>query len=230
MVYNTRGGCSHGSVYILLWPATTHDPFTLLPANVVNANVFSFYIQSSPDCSTAEIIDYNINMSVPRYTSVTENEATWTLGLLYTGLTQDDVGGLAYILNQTNICVESLDSFTLPAAGNTNALIRTAPRPGVEKITFVPHPVDASGNFLVATNLFTDSYFTNGALATQAIQRVTPQPDFIFSAKDFGMIYEDGELYTPYPCQLTDTSKWINNSALNGNPGGNGPGIIRSPV
>ncbi|HZQ47409.1 MAG TPA: hypothetical protein VFC07_10385, partial [Verrucomicrobiae bacterium] len=158
-----------------------YDPLSLYPSVFVNANEYYFYIQSTLDYSSAEIIEQNFSLGGPIHSSVCDDEIITGVGrpgFLYLGLTPDDVGGLAYLLSQSNICVESLDDFTSPAAGNTNALIRTAPRPGVEKITFVPHPTDANGNFLPATNLFNDSYFTNGALAMQAVQRINPQPDF----------------------------------------------------
>lgn len=207
-----------------------YDPLSQQPSVFVNANEFDFFILSALDCSSAGTMPFLVNPSGRMFSSVCDAQAVGNPGMVYTGLTEDDVGGFAYLLSQSNICMEGLDDFTSPAAGNSNALIRTAPRPGVEKITFVPHPTDTNGNFLPATNLFNDSYFTNGALATQAVQRINSQPDFIFSAKDFGMLYDNGYFSLPAPFQRTDTSQWINNSALNGNPRGNGPGIIRSPV
>ena len=50
----------------------------------------------------------------------------------------------------------------------------------------------------------------------QQLQRVTTQPDFLFSAGN--------DTY------CTGTTNWINNALLNNNPAGGGPGIIGPPV
>ena len=73
-------------------------------------------------------------------------------------------------------------------SGSTNDLVRTAPRPGVEKITFVPHATNSSGAFLPMTNHFADLYLTNSMMGTQQACRVTSRPDILFRAKDFGYL------------------------------------------
>ncbi len=86
------------------------------------------------------------------------------------------------------------------------------------------------------TNQFVDTYFNNEALVTQAVQRVISQPDFLFEAKRIEpniQFLPDGTPYLSVIGSLwsrTDTSAWTNNSALNGNPGGDGPGVIGPPI
>ncbi len=66
------------------------------------------------------------------------------------------------------------------------------------------------------TNEFTDIYIGDGNAVQQQLQRVTAQPDFLFSAGN--------DFFT------SSTSNWVNNATQNNNPTGSGPGIIRPPV
>ena len=154
------------------------------------------------------------------YTAVADNSASYSGGYFYTGLTRDDVGGLRYLLSTNNINYESL----LPdvQADGTNSLVNGAWRPGVEKITFVSQPTGSTpGTFLPMTNQFTDTHITNGNAIHQQLQRVTVQPDILFSACTD--TFQTGII-------RTGTTNWINNAALNNNPNGAGPGIITPPV
>jgi hypothetical protein len=152
----------------------------------------------------------------------------------YRGLAQDDAGGLLYLLSRTNVNVESLDDSVGPV-NTDDSFVRLAPRPGIEKLTFVRHPTAPTGGFATLTNQFADAYFTNGLLATQLVQRVVVQPDFLFSTGEPSVrVYTNNygiALYLPASCQRrTDTSRWTNGNVLNGNPDGDGPGVIRPPV
>jgi hypothetical protein len=142
-------------------------------------------------------------------------------GAFFNGLARDDVGGLCYLLTTNNVNYETL----LPDVQgvNTNPFVNGAWRPGVEKITFVPQPVDlSSGAFLPMTNQFTDTYITNGNVMQQQLERVTVQPDFIFCATNFAS--------SSYWFSRTGSTNWINNAALNGNSSQAGPGVIPPPV
>jgi len=95
----------------------------------------------------------------------------------------------------------------------------------VDRITFTPHPKSPSGGFAPLTNSFTDTYVANGQTLHQQLERVITQPDFLFAADDNGR--------NSAPTQLTvrsDTSNWINNSALNADTNLLGPGLILPPV
>ncbi len=147
-------------------------------------------------------------------------------GKSYDGLTGDDVGGLRYLLSSNNVNYESLPPGVSAAGGDSGVFVKGAWRPGVEKITFVRHPCDSqSSQFLAATNQFTDTYFTNGALERQLIQRVSEQPDFLFSEGD---TFQKGVETIPF--LRSGTSNWMNHAALNGKAGGAGPGVIQPPV
>jgi hypothetical protein len=149
-------------------------------------------------------------------------------GIFYTGLTYDDVGGLAYLLSTNNINYETLLPGVSGVGTNTDSFVNGAWRPGVNKITFVPQPVDSiTGAFFPMTNQFTDIYITNSIVMRQQLARVISQPDFLFCSADV-----DSNSTIPWISffSRTGTTNWINNAALNGNPGGSGPGVIQPQV
>ena len=99
-------------------------------------------------------------------------------------------------------------------------------RPGVDKITFTPQPVDSqSGAFLSTTNYFTDSYITNAILQQQQMARVISKPDFLFSAGDVTLGIPAMPFFT-----RTGTTNWLNNAVANGNTNGAGPGVIQPQI
>jgi hypothetical protein len=138
-------------------------------------------------------------------------------GLFFTGLTYDDAGGLRYLFSTNNINFETLLPGVAGTGTNTDNYVNGAWRPGMDKLTFVPQPLDSvSGAFTPMTNYFTDAYFTNGALQHQQLVRIISQPDFLFTAGS--------------DWSRTGTTNWINIASLNGNTNGTGPGIIRPQV
>lgn len=147
------------------------------------------------------------------------------VGVVFTGLTYDDVGGVAYLLGTNNVVRETL----LPdvsAADPAQEPVDSALRPGVEKTTFVPHPLDvATGGFSTFTNEFTDTYYSNGVAFRQQLRRIVTQPDFLFSATD-----TSDENSWPIWVERTAPTKWINNSWLNGDRSRPGPGVIAPPI
>ena len=162
-----------------------------------------------------------------RYYAVADFELM--AGGFYTGLTYDDVGGLAYLLSTNNVNFETLLPGVFGIGTNADSYVNGAWRPGVDKITFVQVTVDPlSGEmFSPLTNYYTDNYITNGVLAQQQVARVIYRPDILFSVEDV-----DSNSTTPGASLFyrTGTTNWINNAALNGNPGGAGPGVIQPPV
>jgi hypothetical protein len=148
------------------------------------------------------------------------------IGAFYRGLTYDDVGGLAYLLSTNNVNYETLLPGVCGVGVNSNSFVNGAWRPGIDKITFIPQPVDSqSGAFLPTTNCFTDSYITNGILMQQQLARVISQPDFLFSAGDV----TSGVPLVPFYTR-TGTTNWLNNATVNGNTNGAGPGVIQPQV
>jgi hypothetical protein len=99
-------------------------------------------------------------------------------------------------------------------------------RPGVEKITFIPHPITApAGAFLTLTNFFTDRFMSNGVTMQQTVARVILQPDFLFSAGDVNR-----DWLGFFNVIRTGTTNWINDATTNGSQNGEGPGVIRPQV
>lgn len=204
------------------------DPITLSPSPDVNNTIYTAGISgwNTPNYFlSVNPIDPFANI----YTAVAD--AMLSPGVYYTGLTYDDVGGLRYLFSTNNVNYETLLPSVHPTGHGfddrcTHSFVNGAWRPGIDKITFVPQPVNSlTGAFLPMTNQFTDTYLTNGALNQQRVARVISQPDFLFSVADLGK----DDITTPWVVR-TGTTNWINNSALNGNPNGTGPGVIQPPI
>jgi hypothetical protein len=155
-------------------------------------------------------------------------------GQYFNGLTRDDIGGLRFLLSSENAIAESLPPGVLAAGPDPSAFIPTAVRPGVEKIAFARHEYSAqTARFLPFTNRFQDVTLHNGLRSTQSVQRVVRTPDFLFRAADLGGSISDfgsATFFTPLIFQRSDSAHWTNHAALNGRPGGGGPGVILPPV
>lgn len=199
-----------------------YDPQNLNASPYVNEVLYDAYIDN--EINQYVIFSFAVSPLADSYSAVADLDAPF--GVFYTGLTYDDVGGLAYLLSTNNVNYETLLPGVCGVGANANSFVNGAWRPGVDKITFVPQAVDSlTGAFLPMTNQFTDTYITNGNVIQQQLARVTLQPDFLFSVADTGK----GDFTTPWFVR-TGTTNWINNAALNGNPSGAGPGIIQPPV
>lgn len=200
-----------------------YDPLTFAATNVLNGTLYysnvTFNVSSSVITATACPTDTN----APTETAVADGGVGFRPGLLYTGLTADDVGGLRYLLTTNNINLESLLSDVTGTGTNAGNYLNVALRGGVDKITFVEPPLDSLLNesfFQPYTNQYTDTYITNGVLMQQQLARVTTRPDIVFSA------YDSPTAVAP-AVQCTSTANWLNTG---GAPGIGGPGIIQPQV
>ena len=141
-------------------------------------------------------------------------------------MTEDDVGGLRYLLSADNVNYEQLLPDVRTFGPHRNGIRNGAWRPGVEKITFVRQPSDRwSRRFRPFCYHFTDVYLKNNVLLQQRAEREIRQPDFLFCAADTGENSPDTPLFL-----RTGTTNWLNNAALNGNTNGEGPGVIQPPI
>ena len=193
-----------------------YDPQTLNASPYVNNSLYSGLIVIFPYGSFIE--PFAVDPQGDSYSAVADNSLG--AGILYQGLTRDDVGGLAYLLSTNNVNYETLLPGVYGVRTNANSYVNGAWRPGVDKITFVQQPADPlTRAFLPMTNQFTDTYITNGNTIQQQLARVTSQPDFLFSVADTG----ESNFYTPWFVR-TGTTNWINNAASNGNPPNAGRG------
>jgi hypothetical protein len=200
------------------------DPQTLVPSTFVNGYEYASQVSLfGQNQRTTYQIPTDANGS---YVYPAVADSGLQDGGFYFGLTYDDVGGLAYLLSSNNVNYEALLPDVVSASTNANLFVNGAWRPGVEKITFLPQPVDPlSGAFLPITNFFTDHYVANGVEKQQAMARIISQPDFLFRAGDVNQ-----GLQATLSFVRTGTTNWVNNSAANGNQNGAGPGVIRPPV
>ena len=113
--------------------------------------------------------------------------ATAGLRIYLDGLSRDDVGGLRYLLSGNEVRCESLLPDVHAAGTNSGDFVRTAERPGIEKVTFVRHPFGAlNGEFRPFTNRWTDVYYDWDDPVYQDVERITTRPDILFSGRDFG--------------------------------------------
>ena len=201
------------------------DPQTFAVSPYVNDTLYTAYVSSLAYGSQNSMVIYPVDFFADGYDAVADL-GYLNLGGFYTGLTYDDVGGLAYLLSTNNVNYETLLPGVCGVGANAKSFVNGAWRPGVDKITFVPQPANSlSGAFLPMTNCFTDTYFTNCKTVRQHVQRVIKQPDFLFSAADTG----EGNNGQPMFVR-TGTTNWINNAAANGNTNGAGPGVIQPQV
>ena len=151
----------------------------------VNGTLFTYSVyQIAP--SAYDAVEARIDPLQPLETAATQRPRGY--GAFSTGLSSDDAGGLRYLLNQSQIRVEELlPDIHLPG-GKPGNLIRTAYRPGIDKITFAFHPVGSlSGEFLSFTNTWTDIYYDFDGPALQQVERVNTRPDILFRGQDLGV-------------------------------------------
>jgi hypothetical protein len=205
------------------------DPETLTPSHWVNGELYSAYIQaygvrySSLEFVDAVEIPIDISVNAFRYTPVAANASGE--GVFWQGLTQDDVGGLRYLLASNNVNFEVLLPDVHEAGTNAASFVNGALRPGIEKLAFIRQEYDSTlGRTTPVTNVFTDTYFTNGMAMHQQVQRVITEPDFLFCATN------TGEHYPWVPMTVrTGTENWWNSAPATGSTN-NGPGVIRPPI
>jgi len=109
---------------------------------------------------------------------------------------------------------------------STNLLVVTGLRPGIETLHFTRIDYDSLlGQTVVPiTNIYTDVYLSNNVAVMQRVQRVSSQPDIIFTAQDLGV--------TPggAPVLTGRGVTFINNDALNPSSVLAGPGVLSSPA
>jgi len=201
------------------------DPESAQPSRYLNGEPYNYYIPvfalSPPPTNVfCEAVALPVDPQGGRFAPAATAQAT--PGLFLTGLSRDDVGGLRYLLSGSEIRCESLLPDVHAADTNSTSLVRTADRPGIEKVTFMRHPFGSlNGEFRPFTNRWTDVYYDWDDPVYQEVERVTTRPDILFSGRDFG---------AGLATTRTGTTNWANNAALNDNRGGAGPGVIQPPI
>jgi hypothetical protein len=205
------------------------DPETLATSHYVNGVLFSSYIAvyGAPPSRVdfVEAREFPIDIPELALPYVPVAEAGWAPGVYCQGLTQDDVGGLRYLLASNNVNYEVLLPDVHGAATNAASFVNGALRPGIEKLTFVRQDYDSAlGWTTPITNEFTDTYFINGMTMHQELQREIVEPDFLFCATNAG------DYWSRNPrCERTGTMDWWNSAPATGSTN-SGPGTIRPPI
>jgi hypothetical protein len=214
------------------------------PSAYVNGTLYTYVIYSTTNApGFVDAGEIPVDPLAFTYTSVASADGGLygggaSAGEFYPSLTRDDVGGLRCLYAgtgpYTKIFYEnpvtgvlsnavSSDPWTPIGGTNTNTIVTTALRPGVDKITFVEGQNDSIfGSFIPVTNSYTDSYYTNSTLKTQSIQRVLTAPDILFAAGDVGLNTAGGPVMWS-----RSTPAWVNNAALNSQTVTAGPGVIQ---
>jgi hypothetical protein len=200
-------------------------------------NAFFSYSDGSQDADVQEFGEagalppgdvFAIGEAIPTgsyYSAVADDEFASQLygsgipnGQFFSSLTRDDAGGLAYQLSTNNVALENLLPGVRGYGTNAGNYVIKALRPGMDNITF-SQMVCISTNplvFATITNQYVDSYFTNGTVQQQTLERVITQPDILFTAKYVGLD----------TVSRTGTTNWVNNGA----PLNDGPGVIQPPI
>jgi len=199
------------------------DPTTLAISSYVNDTLLDYqlYQSSSAQGTNVDALEFAVDPLSPMFPAVADRNLG--PGMLYPGLTRDDVGGLRYLLRTNNYNLEILLPGVHGIGTNSGNYASTALRPGVDKTTFVRRDYDGLlGQFFSPyTNQYTDVYVTNNTRVQQQLERVSTQPDIVFRSGDNG----SGTQWTPEVLR-TGTTNWWNSSQL----GAAGPGIIRPPI
>ena len=179
------------------------------------------------------------------------SQLSQNFGGSFSSLTYDDAGGIRYLYATNNFNTENLlpsVAVTATAAatatgspwspvGVTNILtvvgsgaVNTAVRGGIDKVTFVRVDFDSllGIGFAGVTNTWTDQYIPASSqttvLQSQTLARSIVRPDIIISAADLGLIAGQ------FPVEIRRVDgNFINNDAINGLAGQNGPGLLTVP-
>lgn len=221
------------------------DPVTYKPTNSVNGIDYDYLILTPPPYFDA--------IEVPSAFSGTSIAGdSLQTGAFYFGITRDDAGGLRYLLRRDNRNVEDLPANTFFVSGSTttsspwlplfasgftnsfftnfvgNVFVTQGLRGGVEKVSYRKVKFDSLLGQVITpiTNRFIDRVFSNGRQISQVVERISFVPDILFSARDLGL----DPFGDPFLVERTGAAGWINNDAINGFPGDNGPGVIANSV
>jgi hypothetical protein len=159
------GGCPYDVQYLVLHK--NYDPYSLQESMICNDQPISYEIVEFCENGGGRCYHIPEDPSYSGYSTVVSAASTAVLGCHCQNLSLDDAGGIHYLLNSTNINIEVLDNTVVPQEGSTNDIVRTAPRPGIEKITFIRHATNWTGGFAVMTNVFNDTFFVGGTIVTQ---------------------------------------------------------------
>lgn len=199
------------------------DAYSWSPSAQVNDTLLSYNLVYSPGSppTNVDAVEYAVDPTKSLFSAVADNALS--AGLLYSGLTRDDVAGLRYLLHTNNRNMEALLADVHGAGTNAGSYVNQTVRAGVDRITFARPDFSALlGQFLVPyTNQYIDTYVTGQGLQQQQLERVVTRPDILFSSADLGNSANPGPRF-----YRTSTANWLSFAS----PGFGGPGVIQPRV
>ena len=169
------------------------DPVTYGPSAYVNVSRYTYEIIEwfNPPMAVAYEFAADPNSSLYALSAVTSfadaGGSNWpNLGIYVGSLTGDDAGGIRYLMNEANVNHEPLPVGV--RAASENELVNEALRPGRWKVTLekITEAWETQAGWSKTVG-FSDSYYDNGILKTQEVERVITRPDIVFSAADLGL-------------------------------------------
>ncbi|HEX7863171.1 MAG TPA: hypothetical protein VF773_22775 [Verrucomicrobiae bacterium] len=220
---------SGGAVTNYLVVTRNFDPTSYGPSAYVNVGRYTYEIFEWGNPPIAAAVDFpaDPNSSLYGFSSVSyfteHGDAFMPYRATYlTGFTGDDVGGIRYLLNEGNVNHEPLPSGV--RAASTNALVAEALRPGRGKLTWekITEAWQTQSGWN-KTVRFTDSYYDDGVLKSQEVERTMTRPDIVFSAADLGLVTNS---INPVPYKMTGP-KFRRSSVL---ADAAGPGIMEPGI
>jgi hypothetical protein len=179
-----------------------YDPVTYDPTAYVNGVQVGYTIWDgcTAGIQVADAIEAIVDQnSIAQYVfTAVATRYGQQIGGYYLGLTQDDVGGLAFLYNPTNFAYESLDansvavgSTSSPWEGISTGISNAAGAyeglfGGVEKVTYVKVAYDSllGAAFSPRSYNYTIPLVTNGTMRLLHATRTITAPDIIFAAAD----------------------------------------------
>jgi hypothetical protein len=235
--------CCYPAVHETNWPPgitpeiilkRNYDPLTLAATNTINGATFVTQCQwesldpksGVPRRAYMGLFEVDLGYERPPLTEFVWGFFPPSAGLFASTLTRDDIGGLRYLYSATNVNLEALLEDVHGVGVASNSFVRWAPRPGIEKLTFVRQDYDAllDRAYAPLTNQYLDSFIINGQLHTQPVERVVTEPDFVFSVADV----EERDTVPPTQVLIwTGTTNWLKTTA---SETALGPGIIRPRI
>jgi hypothetical protein len=219
--YSVAAGTSNALIVL-----RNFDPLTSQATNGLNGVLclsnLTWNVSNGTQVDSVKATAYPVVPSAPTETAVADGGAGLRAGLLYTGLTYDDVGGLRYLLRTNNVKEEPLLPDVSGTGTNANQYVNDTTRAGVDKITFIQGPIDSiTGSFLSPiTAQYIDTYQSGGVIMHQQLQRVITKPDILFTADDTATEFAPA-------VQCTSTTNWLVTTSF---PEVTSQGIIRPQI
>lgn len=151
------------------------DPVTWSPSAFVNGTRYTYQVLETDVPAFADAFETPLDRA-EAFSSLAGLQAAPAAGVYAGALTQDDAGGLRYLLHPANLNIE-------PAPSGTNG--PAALRPGPDKLSFVRMPTEwSTTSGWRFTNVFSDIRYDGIEPVETQVRRIVTRPDIVFSAAE----------------------------------------------